>query len=202
MDLFEQRDEEPLPLPDADVRLLRRPVLPLPAAQVMARLLEETPWATREIRLFGKTLPEPRESAWYGDPGTEYRYSGLLLHPLPWTPLLQQLREAVERASGSRFNSVLLNHYRNEQDSMGMHADDEPELGQRPVIASLSLGAERVLTFRHRYDRALKPLRVPLADGSLLLMAGDTQRYWKHGIAKLSRPCGPRLNLTFRQIRT
>jgi len=201
MDLFAPPEEERLPLPDADIRLLRHPDLPLAPRELLTRLLRETPWATREIRLFGQTLPEPRQSAWYGDPGTEYRYSGLLLHPLPWTPLLTDLRRAMERASGVRFNSVLLNHYRNERDSMGMHADDEPELGPCPLIASLSLGEERVLTFRHRRKRDLKPVRLPLPDGSLLLMAGDTQRHWKHGIAKLARPCGPRLNLTFRSIR-
>lgn len=200
MDLFAPPDAMPLPLPGGDVRLLPDPALPLPREELMTRLLRETPWATREIQLFGKTLPEPRQSAWYGDPGTAYRYSGLLLQPLPWTPLLEELRDALERACAARFNSVLLNHYRDHRDSMGMHADDEPELGPRPVIASLSLGAERTLTFRHRYQRSLKPLRVALPDGSLLLMAGDTQRNWKHGIAKQARPCGARLNLTFRWI--
>lgn len=200
MDLFTPAAEEQLQLPDADIRLLRSPALPLPTQELMARLLHETPWTTREIRLWGKTFAEPRETAWYGDPGSEYRYSGILLQPLPWTGLLGELRACIEQACGSHFNSVLLNHYRNERDSMGMHADDEPELGPQPIIASLSLGEERVLTFRHRLRRELTPQRVPLTDGSLLLMAGDTQRYWKHGIAKLRRPCGPRLNLTFRQI--
>jgi len=95
---------------------------------------------------------------------------------------------------------VLLNYYRDNRDSMGFHSDDEPELGLRPVIASLSLGEERTLTMKHKLNKLAKPIRLKLTSGSLLLMKGETQRYWNHGIAKESRPCGPRVNLTFRRI--
>ncbi len=106
----------------------------------------------------------------------------------------------VEKATASPFNSVLLNYYRNERDSMGMHSDDEPELGLQPVIASFSLGEARTLVFRHRSDRSRESLRLELGDGSLLLMRGASQRNWKHGIAKERRACGARVNLTFRRI--
>ena len=120
------------------------------------------------------------------------------LEPLP--PLLDAVRQSVQVATGCEFNSVLCNYYRDGADSMGMHADDEPELGAQPAIASLSLGQERILRFQHRLDKTVPDLRLPLEDGSLLLMSGETQRCWKHGIAKTRRPCGPRVNLTFRLL--
>ena len=143
---------------------------------------------------------QPRLTAWYGDADARYVYSGLARDPLPWTPRLLAMKASIERATGHRFNSVLLNYYRNERDSMGMHSDDEPELGDEPAIASFSLGQARNLVFKHKFDRARKPVRIELGDGSLLLTRGPTQRNWKHGIAKGSRPLGPRLNLTFRHI--
>ena len=100
------------------------------------------------------------------------------------------------------FNSVLLNYYRDNRDSMGFHSDDEPELGERPVIASVSLGEERTLVLKHQLNKLAKPVRLRLASGSVLLMKGETQRYWKHGVAKKTRACGPRINLTFRRILT
>ena len=112
--------------------------------------------------------------------------------------MLLELRAAVEAASGQRFNSVLLNRYRNERDSMGMHSDDEAELGMDPVIASLSYGATRTFILRHKRNK--QTIRLPLEDGSLLLMSGQLQRNWLHGINKSSRPLGERLNLTFRYI--
>jgi alkylated DNA repair dioxygenase AlkB len=96
---------------------------------------------------------------------------------------------------------VLLNYYRDHNDSMGLHSDDEPELGRNPTIASLSLGTPRTLVLKHRSRRELKPIHLTLDPGSLLLMQGETQHHWKHGINKLHRPCGPRVNLTFRRIR-
>ena len=166
----------------------------------LRRLVDDTPWRQDEVQVWGKTHLQPRLHAWYGDPGSAYTYSGLTLEPTPWTPLLQQLREQVESISHARFNSVLLNYYRDQRDSMGMHSDDEPELGKNPVIASLSLGEERVLTFKHRRDKSLAPVRVPLPDASLLLMKGATQHHWKHGIARQTRVLGPRVNLTFRWV--
>jgi alkylated DNA repair dioxygenase AlkB len=116
-----------------------------------------------------------------------------------WSEVLTELRVAIETFTGATFNSVLLNLYRDHRDSMGFHADDEPELGPCPTIASLSLGAERTLVFKHR-TRKLAPVRINLAAGSLLVMKGETQHNWFHGIHKLTAPCGPRINLTFRKI--
>jgi alkylated DNA repair dioxygenase AlkB len=191
---------ERLPAADADLSYRPRLDLGAPTNEVLNELIERTPWRQDSVVVWGKSFPQPRLTAWYGDPQARYEYSGLELEPLPWTPRLLALKARVEQAADSRFNSVLLNYYRNERDSMGMHSDDEPELGAAPVIASLSLGAQRTLVFRHRLDRGRNSLRIELADGSLLIMRGATQRNWKHGIAKERRPCGARVNLTFRRI--
>lgn len=196
--LFETQTR--LPVPDADVHLWRYVQWNPDADTCLRRLVAETPWRQDEVRVFGKTHPQPRLHAWYGDARASYSYSGLTLQPMPWTPLLASLRQQVEAITGADFNSVLLNYYRNHRDSMGMHADDEPELGPKPVIASISFGEERVLRFRHRRDRSIEPAKIPLPHGSLLLMSGATQANWHHGINKLTRPCGPRLNLTFRRV--
>ena len=161
-------------------------------------------WAQQRLRIFGREQLTPRLAAWYGDTEARYRYSGLSLQPLPWLPALQAIREQLQTALTLPFNSVLLNWYRDGRDGMGLHADDEPELGPRPVIAAVTLGAERPLVFRPRASRldrpALKPLRLSLADGSLLVMAGDCQRYWRHELPKSRRPLAGRISLTYRQI--
>lgn len=166
----------------------------------LARLAEDLAWRSETITLFGKTMLQPRLLAWYGDPDAHYRYSGKTHTPLPWTDHLLALKARVEDATGARFNSVLANLYRDHSDSMGLHADDEPELGAQPVIASLSLGATRVFRLKHRHDRRVAPLKLPLVSGSLLVMAGDTQQNWKHEVPKQRVPCGPRINLTFRYV--
>ena len=148
--------------------------------------------------MFGKTHPQPRLTAWYGD--MAYRYSGLTMQPLPWTPLLLEIKNRVETITDHRFNSVLLNYYRDQADSMGMHSDDEKELGPNPAIASLSLGAERLFSLKHKTRRDLKTLKQGLPDSSLMLMRGETQKHWRHGIDKSRRAHGPRINLTFRRI--
>ncbi|MBD8525444.1 alpha-ketoglutarate-dependent dioxygenase AlkB [Pseudoxanthomonas sp. CAU 1598] len=170
------------------------------AESLLAQLTADTPWRADTLTLFGKQHAQPRLTAWYGDPGCNYSYSGLAMRPLLWTGLLQRLRAEVEHACRQQFNSVLLNYYRNQRDSMGMHSDDEPELGPAPVIASLSLGEQRTLKFAPRNNPQLRAIGLPLPSGSLLLMQGDTQRNWKHGIAKSTRPMGPRISLTFRWI--
>lgn len=197
MDLF-AADAGMRPIPFEDGRLAWMPQLPLPwtNAEVMARLIADTAWREETVVVFGKRHLQPRLSAWHGD--AAYAYSGLRLAPLPFTPLLDTLRSAVEAATGHTFNSVLLNYYRNERDSMGMHSDDEPELGPQPAIASLSLGAARTFILKHKYNK--KTVRVELTDGSLLLMAGETQKYWLHGINKMTRTLQARVNLTFRKI--
>ncbi|KRA20152.1 alpha-ketoglutarate-dependent dioxygenase AlkB [Lysobacter sp. Root604] len=205
-DLFAPADGfQTLTMDGADVALLARLDLGRPDAEVLAELIAEVPWRAERIVVFGREVAQPRLSAWYGDADAAYTYSGLHLRPRPWTPLLADLKQRVERASGAEFNSVLLNYYRDHRDGMGFHADDEPELGPAPTIASLSLGERRVFVMKRRLARgaapsAVAPVRIPLDSGSLLLMRGQTQRHWLHGIAKLARPCGPRVNLTFRRI--
>jgi alkylated DNA repair dioxygenase AlkB len=190
-----------IPLQDAEIYYLRY----LPLAQtpdiVLRRLIDEVPWRAESIVVWGRTYPQPRLIAWYGDGGMIYTYSGIQLTPLPWTPMLLDIKSRIEAITRTEFNSVLLNNYRDHRDSMGLHSDDEPELGERPILASLSLGEERTFILKHKRDKALKPVRLKLASGSLLLMKGDTQRYWKHGIDKEKNSCGPRINLTFRRIR-
>ena len=200
MDLFSTPGLQRLPIDDAEVYYQAPINLPQAAPELLALLLAEVPWTEQDITVWGKTQPQPRLMAWYGDEDARYSYSGIALEPLPWSTLLAEIKYNVEQVAGARFNSVLLNYYRNQRDSMGMHSDDEPELGPQPVIASLSLGAERTLVMKHRRDRGQPVQRLTLASGSLLLMQGDTQRNWKHGINKLQRACGPRVNLTFRKI--
>ncbi len=190
-----------IPMPDAEVYYQARIALDSPADDIMRELIASVSWRAEEITLWGKTFLQPRLTAWYGDADAHYTYSGIKLTPLPWTELLLHLKNTVEAVAEAPFNSVLLNYYRDNRDSMGFHSDDEDELGRQPVIASLSLGEERTFVLKHKKNRALKPIRLNLASGSLLLMKGETQHNWRHGIDKEVRSCGPRVNLTFRRIR-
>ena len=196
MDLFVSSQLTPIPIEDGELGWLAQLALPYDNDTVLARLLAETDWKAEHITLFGRQVLQPRLTAWHGD--APYTYSGLRLEPLPFTPLQREIKAAVEAASGRRFNSVLLNYYRDGADSMGMHSDDEAELGPSPAIASLSFGAARTFILRHK--RTKQTLKVDLTSGSLLLMTGATQHHWQHGINKSGRPMGPRINLTFRYI--
>jgi alkylated DNA repair dioxygenase AlkB len=183
-------------LPDSDL-LLIRDFLP-EADALFQQLNDELDWQQNTLRLFGKTVKEPRLSAWYGDPGCDYCYSGIRLQPKPWSPGLLAINGLLEKCLEATFNSVLANLYRDGKDSMGWHSDDEPELGDKPLIASVSLGAERRFSLRHKHSKQLQHIVLPA--GSLLLMAGETQRFWQHQVAKTRRCQQPRINLTFRKI--
>lgn len=174
----------------------------LPAAEadaLFAALRAGLPWEVHRIRLFGREVASPRLSCWIGDPGAAYTYSGTRFEPRPWPAPLAPLRARLAAELGVAFNSVLANLYRDGRDRMGWHADDEPALGPAPVIASLSLGAARRFALRSRREPALRRELV-LPHGSLLVMAGATQRAWKHALPATARPVGPRINLTFRRI--
>jgi alkylated DNA repair dioxygenase AlkB len=174
--------------------------LPEAIADAWLRQLEaETPWSQPQVRVFGRWHPVPRQVAWYADPGVVYGYAGLDHAALPWTPLLRLIREEVEAACGQAFNGVLLNRYRDGQDSMGWHSDDEASLGRNPLIASLNLGAARRFDFRRKGTSRIGH-SLELGHGSLLVMAGATQHHWQHQIAKTRKASGLRLNLTFRRI--
>ncbi|MGI9280843.1 MAG: alpha-ketoglutarate-dependent dioxygenase AlkB family protein [Endozoicomonas sp.] len=166
------------------------------------QLLSDTQWRQDKITLFGRLFDLPRLQAWHGDQGMIYRYSGLELSPEPWNPVLLALKEAVEQACQTSFNTVLLNLYRDGSDSNGWHSDDEKELGEQPVIASLSLGQERRFRLKHKdgKSRGIQPLSLDLPSGSLLVMSGSTQSCWQHCIPKTSRTVSPRINLTFRSV--
>jgi len=156
-------------------------------------------WAQQTITVMGRTVPQPRLTAWYGDLDAAYRYSGRTFAPLPWAPEISAIRERLIAETGHGWNGCLCNLYRGGRDSMGLHADDEPELGPCPQVASLSLGATRTFVLRHRQTKGLKH-RLDLPHGSLLLMGGTTQRFWRHEVPKTSSPTGERINLTYRVV--
>lgn len=162
-------------------------------------LRQNTPWQEEKIKMYGKEITCPRRMAWYGEEGTSYSYSGIMHHPLPFSPTLLSIKNRIEEEGKNTFNSVLLNLYRDGNDGMSWHSDDEKELGKNPTIASISFGAERVFKLKHKTDKALKT-DIILKHGSLLIMAGELQHYWQHSIPKTKRPIGERINLTFRRI--
>ncbi len=168
------------------------------AERVMEELAATIPWERDEIMMYGKRLPVPRLTAWFGDRGADYVYSGVRNVPRPWTATLAGLRDLVAARCGVTFNSVLLNLYRDGSDSVAWHRDDEPELGRAPTIGSLSLGATR--RFRLRNRESGHALGWDLESGSLLVMSGASQGDWEHCVSKTKRPVGARINLTFRQI--
>ncbi|WP_295568210.1 alpha-ketoglutarate-dependent dioxygenase AlkB [uncultured Stenotrophomonas sp.] len=189
----------PPELPDADVCHLSAWLPAGTATALLLALQKEIPWEVHRIRMFGNWVDSPRLSCWIGDPQARYRYSGAEFVPHPWLPALLAVRERLETEGIGRFNSVLLNRYRGGGDYMGWHSDDEPELGPTPVIASLSLGAARRFLLRRRDDPARKAEYL-LGHGDLLVMAGQTQRFYQHALPKTARVQGERINLTFRWI--
>ncbi|MDU9415686.1 alpha-ketoglutarate-dependent dioxygenase AlkB [Pseudomonas sp. zfem005] len=198
MDLF---DDIPLDLPDAQLRFEPHWLSVEEADDWFARLVAETPWEQPSVHLHGRDYPVPRLLAWYGDAEASYRYSGLVHRPLPWTPLLAEIRARVQEAVGQPLNGALLNYYRDGQDSMGWHSDDEAELGRDPLIASLNLGGTRRFDLRRKGSGRIGH-SLQLGHGVLLVMSGPTQHHWQHQVAKTRTPCDPRLNLTFRWIRS
>jgi alkylated DNA repair dioxygenase AlkB len=170
--------------------------------QLMTRLAATLPLRQESIVLFGRAVAMPRLTSWHGDPGCSYAYSGRVFEPAPWTAELLALRERLAEREGCRFNSVLVNHYRDGHDAMGEHADDEPELGPSADdirIASVSLGAPRRFVLRHRRTRKVHAFQ--LGEGSVLVMGGTTQRHFRHHLPRTRAFVGPRMNLTFRVIR-
>ena len=166
--------------------------------QWLSRLTEQAEWVQPKVRLFGKWHSTPRLVSYYADPGIAYSYSGNAHVAGSWLPLLDMLRHRVAEQCGTAFNSVLLNLYRNGQDHMGWHADNELELGRNPTLASLSLGAER--DFHLKHSGSQQKLRIALASGSLLIMRGALQHHWQHCLPKRAKISSPRVNLTFRQV--
>ncbi len=186
-------------MPDADVWFYPAFFTADESAAWLQTLMDAIEWEQQHIRIVGQTIAIPRLTAWYGDPGKVYHYSGLTVHPHPWTAPLLTIKERLAAVTPTRFNSVLLNYYRDGQDSVSWHSDDEPELGTNPVIASLSFGAARPFQFKHKTDPDQR-VSILLTSGSLLLMQGATQHHWKHQIPKRKTVDDGRINLTFRVI--
>lgn len=169
-----------------------------------ARLHKELDWQQPQTTVYGKTRAIPRKQVWFGDSDAHMAYSGTLFPPADWHPLLREIKENIENQYHHRFNSVLVNLYRDGQDSVGWHADDEIELGQDPVIASVSLGAPRTFSLKPKSSKLAnakhETIHLPLHSGDLLIMRGKTQSFWQHAILKDKRVQGARINLTFRLI--
>ena len=196
--------EEPgeIKLPDAELFFYPQLLESNQADILLASLKQEIEWTQNTIRFYGKESLVPRLEAWYGDPGKSYSYSGIHMNPKPWTQNLIQIKRAIEPIAKVTFNSVLINYYRDGKDRVAWHSDDEKELGQNPVIGSISLGAERKFKMRHRqYKTNGLKYEIMLNHGSFLLMKGTTQHHWMHEIPRTAKPTDPRINLTFRIIK-
>ena len=168
------------------------------ATRALAQLIDEVEWRQDTMGTPAGRVPLPRLTAWQGEPEAVYVYSGIRNVPQPWTPTVAELKSAVQAICGARFNSVLINRYRSGTDSMGWHADREPELGTHPVIASVSLGVARTFDLRHNKTGIVQSFS--LKGGSLLIMKGETQAQWRHRVPKEPRVSGERINLTFRWV--
>ena len=187
-------------LPDAEIEYFPEFFSREKSLNFLPQLLDTIKWKQNTIKMYGKENPVPRLEAWYGDPGKSYAYSGIRMEPSTWTDELNEIKRSIESEVAISFNSVLINYYRDGQDRVAWHSDDEKELGTHPFIASLSFGANRIFHFRHKTDSSLK-FKIELEPGSLLLMGGPTQEFWKHQIPKTKRVVEPRINLTFRRIK-
>jgi alkylated DNA repair dioxygenase AlkB len=191
---------EKLVMSDAQVFLFRDFFTYNESVALFRELSENTRWRQHTFQIPSGQILIPRLMAYYGDPGKIYTFSGITLLPEPWNPTLLGIKTRVEAAAAYEFNSVLLNLYRNESESVSWHSDDEAELGMNPTIASISLGEARLFEFKHKHDSDLR-VAVEMSPGSLLLMQGSTQHFWKHQLPRSKKPCRPRINLTFRAIK-
>ena len=189
-----------LNLPDAEIIYYPHFFDKKEADAIFNELTNEIPWQQDDIKVFGKIHPQPRLTALFGNEGKPYSYSNIKMQPHPWSLLLQKIKSHIESVTNTNFTTVLLNQYRDGKDSNGWHADNEKELGKNPIIASVSFGAERTFHLKHNTDKSLKK-SIILEHGSLLLMKGTTQHFWKHQIPKTAKPIGSRINLTFRFIK-
>ena len=166
----------------------------------MKYLTNDIKWKREKIRMWGREIVTKKRIAWYADEGKSYTYSGSTFHPDQWNELLLEIKKHVEQYIRFQFNSVLLNEYPDGGVGMGWHSDDEKELGINPIIASVSLGAERDFLFRHKEDKSKEPVKILLKHGSLLLMMGSTQHHWHHSLPIRRKVKDRRINLTFRNI--
>lgn len=208
-DLFASPESQRIAIDGGELVLIQDWLNPAEAERWFKQLRDNTAWEQSSIRMAGKEVRIPRLNAWYGDEGRAYTYSGRRFEALAWSAALLRLKTAVQEVvddwsvenqdTDFQINSALLNLYRDGNDSVAWHSDDEAELGPRPQIASLSLGATRRFVFKNRRDKSHK-LELSLEAGSLLFMLGDIQKRWLHSVPKTRRPVGERINATFRQV--
>lgn len=196
---FDEPSGQVIPLRDGELYYYPQFFTAEVADMYFRELMARIDWKQEGMMMYGKPVLFPRLMAWYGDVGSSYAFSGKRYEPAAWTTELSAIKEMVAKAAGVTFNSVLLNRYRNGNDSMGWHADDEPELGRDPVIASVNFGATRRFMLRHQ-QAGLK-YELNLMHGSLLIMKGSLQHYWQHQVPKTAKPMAERINLTFRVIK-
>jgi alkylated DNA repair dioxygenase AlkB len=189
-------------LPDAQIKIFEKHFKETHALNLLKKLENRIPWVQNKIKFYGKESLVPRLESWHGDDGMSYKYSGISMHAKPWTDELLEIKQSIEPLAQTTFNSVLINFYRDGKDRVAWHSDDEKELGENPVIGSVSLGAERKFKLRHkRYKENKLTHEIMLKNGSFLIMSGPTQHYWHHEIPRTAKPIGPRINLTFRVIK-
>ena len=203
MNLFKDQEAPSflsIPLEHGEV-LLMKGFLNQIEAEDFFRILKETiRWGQEYLKIYGKVHPFPRETAWYGDEGTNYTYSGTTYSPSPWTPELTELKDRIEKVfPETKFNSVLLNRYRDGFDKVGWHSDNEKAFGTNPMIVSLSLGATRRFELRYKPDKTITH-RFDLVSGTLLIMKGELQTYWEHQVPQQKKIVNERINLTFRKV--
>ncbi|MVO07645.1 alpha-ketoglutarate-dependent dioxygenase AlkB [Flavobacterium sp. TP390] len=198
LDLF-PNEKIVLDLPDAIFEYYPNFLTQEKANMIYQKLLDETPWKQDSITIYGKNHLQPRLTALYGNEGKPYSYSNIVMQPHAWNPTLMFLKNEIEEHTQLSFTTVLLNLYRDENDSNGWHSDNEKELGRNPTIASLSLGQDRVFQIKHIEKKEIKQ-NIILTNGSLLVMKEGSQIYYKHQLPKASSPKRSRINLTFRTI--
>lgn len=207
LDLFNPPPHQHIQLAGGELIYARDFLTPDAADDLMKNLISQLEWAQRPVKVFNKTHLTPRLVAWCGDDGVTYTYSGDTSPPQLWPEAIHPIKQQIEQSFKTEFNGALFNYYRDGQDNMGWHSDDEKSLGEQPVIASLSLGTERDFKFRPKPNTALpndgnvtEAFDLTLHHGSVLIMRGDTQRHWQHALPKRMRINEPRLNITFRRV--
>lgn len=188
--------------PEAGLRLIDGFYSAADSYLLFQQLMDAVDWQQLPITVYGKTWPEPRLTSWVGDPAAVYSYSGQARRPVAWFEPLSALRDQLSEFVGVQFNSVLVNCYQDGSHGVGWHSDNEPELGANPTIASLSLGATRRFRVRHKTDKSIPARSFDLRAGNLLIMDGNSQRDWQHAVPKVKSAVGPRINLTFRVVRS
>lgn len=191
---------EKLPIEQGEIIYYSKFFEPQTSDFLYQELEKKIKWTQDYFKIYGKSIALPRLTAWYGDPEKRYAYSGIVMNPHPWIEPLLFIKKEIELVTKVKFNSVLINFYRDGNDSVAWHSDDEKELVQYPIIGSVSLGGIRRFMLKPKNKESSQKYELELADGSFLLMAGETQKHWLHQIPKTKKPVKPRINLTFRVI--